>query len=321
MSRLFDPQVAADAAALVDETVGKQFGERYNGRYHLPLLPGEAGTKAGGDWVPYGVMSATNLAGAIVDSRALSIWERERSQLGLAIRPELFERMVFAVNSARSEGVDFAELHASNAGKALVRVLTELHEDAKTACGGNQASIMGTNRHDAWEARAVTGRLFGTPQVNAEIEALEALLDANGLERVPGLQERVVRNDQLKSGGKLDDVLMSRKTGRLYLADLKTKRKQFYSWLEAWIQQAVYATSPWMLNDTRDGYIPGPAHHVDQKSAILLRAPSDGAAPYLQRVDLELGVKWARLARDVVEARSEARSVKSFALAEWREEA
>ena len=65
--------------------VVKRFGNVYNGKYHMPLLPGEAGTKSGGDWVPYGVMSATNLAGAIVDSRELSVWEIQRSQLGLGL--------------------------------------------------------------------------------------------------------------------------------------------------------------------------------------------------------------------------------------------
>lgn len=319
MSLLFDHEAAMEQGAHVGQE-GKQFGVRYNGRYHMPLLPSEKGTKAGGDYVPRGLMSATNLAGAIVDSRALSIWERERTQMGLALRPELFERMTFAVNSARAKGVDLSELHESAEGKVLVAALAELHDEAKTACGGNRAAVMGTSRHDVWEARAATGMLFGTPAVNAEIEALEALLDEKGLERVPGLQERVVRNVELQASGKLDDVLISRKTGVLYLADLKTKRKPFYSWLEAWIQQAVYATAEWMLNDKCDGYIPGPLHHVDQTQAILLRAPSDGGKPYLQRVDLAMGRRWAGLAKSVVDARSEARRVSTFALAEFTED-
>lgn len=318
MSMLFDPLAAEQGAHTGEER--KSFGERYRGRYHMPLLPGEQGTKAGGDWVPYGVMSATNLAGAIVDSRALSIWERERTQMGLVVRPELYEQLSLAVNSARAKGVDLSELHESAEGKVLVTALAELHDQAKTAAGGNRAAAMGTLRHDVWEARAATGMLFGTPAVNAEIEALEALLDAKGLERVPGLQERVVRNVGLAASGRLDDVLRSRKTGRLYLADLKTKRKPFYSWLEAWIQQSVYATAEYMLDDAKQAYLPGPLHHVDQKQAILLRAPSDGGKPYLQRVDLVIGRRWAELAKDVVEARSEARRVKTFALAEFTED-
>jgi hypothetical protein len=301
----------------------KSFGERYNGRYHLPLLPGESGTKAGGDYVPRGVMSATNLAGSLVDSRALSIWERERGQIGLAMRPELFERLVFAVNMSIDAGVDMAALKDSPRGKDLVGILAELHDQAKTASGGNRAAAMGTNRHNAWEERGRSGALIGTPQINAEILALEALLEENGLERVPGLSERVVRNVALGAAGRFDDILMSRRTGRLYLADLKTKRRAFYSWLETWIQLSVYATAEWMLDfeDMFVPYIPGPVHHVDQKAAVLLRMPSDGGAPYLQRVDLEIGRRWAQLARDVTDARAEAKSTRANELAIWREEA
>lgn len=304
----------------------KRFGERYNGRYHMPLLPGEEGVKAGGDWVPRGVMSATNLAGALVDSRALSVWERERGQIGLALRPELFEKLVYGVQSALLAGADVDNLKDSDAGRELVGLLAELHDLAKTAAGGNRAAAMGTNRHDAWEQRGLTGRLTGTPQIQREILAVEQLLREHGLVRVPGLQERVVRNTEANAAGRFDDILMSERTGRLYLADLKTKRKTFYSWLETWIQQWVYAGAEWMLatkqeiSDGADPYVPGPLHHVDQKSSILLRMPSDGAPPYLQRVDLEIAKRWALLARAVVDARSEAKSTRTFELTRWVED-
>ncbi len=306
----------------------KRFGERYNGRYHLPLLPGEEGTKAGGDYVPRGVMSATNLAGALTDTFSLSVWEQQRQMIGLALRPELFEKLVFGVQVALQDGVDVDNLKDSETGKRLVGLLAELHDLAKTAAGGNRAAAMGTNRHDAWEARGVTGQMYGTPQIQREILALEALLDEHGLERVPGLQERVVRNTALNAAGRFDEILLSRRTGKLYLADLKTKRKPFYSWLESWIQQAVYATADWMLatNDPHDDvrhhehYVQGPKFHVDQKSSILLRMPSDGAPPYLQRVDLEVAARWAHLARLVVDVRSEAKSAKTFELTRWSEE-
>lgn len=321
MSLLFDPQAASEQGEHVG-VEGKVFGERYRGRYHMPLLPGERGTKSGGNWVPYGLRSATNLAGAIVDSRALSIWERERSQIGLALRPDLYEKLRFSVNlAAVALKFDFNDLKNSPEGKNLVDALGYIHDESKTAAGGNAAAVMGTNRHDAWEERARTGLLLGTPQINAEIETLEALLEKHGLERVPGMQERVVRNIGLGAAGRLDDVLRSKRTGVLYLADLKTKRKAFYSWLEAWIQQAVYAGSEWMLDESRQTYVSGPKHHVSQDSAILLRMPSDGTPPFLSRVDLKIGQRWARLAADVCAARSEARSVKTFALTEWSEEA
>src|ERR1043165_1142744 len=94
------------------------FGVRVDppGRHKLPLLPGETGTKpssrlkSGGDWVPRGVQSATNLAGSIVESRMRGIWERERTQIALGMRPELVERMAFVINRAREQAVDIARL-------------------------------------------------------------------------------------------------------------------------------------------------------------------------------------------------------------------
>src|SRR5690348_14643644 len=87
------------------------FGERINslGRYKMPLLPGEIGTKSGGDWVPRGVQSATNLAGSIVESRQLGVWERRKTQIGLALRPDLMEKQTILIRRALNGGFDFAE--------------------------------------------------------------------------------------------------------------------------------------------------------------------------------------------------------------------
>lgn len=165
----------------------------------------------------------------------------------------------------------------------------------------------------------MTGALVGTRAMRASIEDAERLLEAHQLERVTGLQERVVRNTGLNAAGRFDDVLLSRRTGRLYMADLKTKWKPFYSWCETWIQQAVYATAEWMLDDGKTGYINGPAHHVDQDQSILLRMPSDGAPAFLERVDLRIGYRWAQLARTIVDARAEGTARETHGLTAWTE--
>lgn len=317
------------------------------GRYKMPLLPGEAGPKAGGDWVPRGVQSATNLAGAIVESRMLGIWERERSQIGLALRPDLVERMAFLINKARATGVDLSRLADSSEGKAIRAELDLIHKEAKQAAGGNLAAQRGTNRHDAWEARATTGQLFGTPEVNQQIQSLEELLAARGLERVPSLQERTVRNVALRAAGRFDDVLRTTRDihghgcgaspllscspeigclirGSLLMADLKTKQRQFYSWIEVRIQLAVYATAEWMLPSEvmrsaarGEPYVPGPKHHVSQDWGVILWAPSNGDAPALKRANLRKGFEHAMLARAVVDARSEGKNVAAHAEADW----
>lgn len=301
------------------ETAGKRFGERYNGRYHMPLLPGERGTKAGGNYVPGGVMSATNLAGAFTDSRELALWEQQRMLLGMARREELYEKAKITVDLADVANINTADLGATPEGKLLREDINAITAMARAAGGGSIGADKGTNRHTAWEARATTGALVGTRAIREQIEAVERLLAENHLVRVPELQERVVRNVRLGAAGRFDDVLLSRKTGKLYMADLKTKPKPFWSWCETWIQQAIYATAEWMLDDARTGYIPGPLHHVDQESGILLRAPSDGAPPFLQRVHLATGLDWALLTKANMEARSRGKSRALDALTVWSE--
>lgn len=302
----------------IDETAGKVFGERYRGRYHLPLLPGEKGTKSGGDWVPWGVQSATNLAGAIVESRQLGVWENERHMIGLALRPDLYERLAFATARARSQGADFNERSSYTELAAELKLISE---ETKSAAGADAAARAGTNRHDVWEEAGRTGNLFGTPQINAQIGRMEQLLADNHLERVPGLQERTVRNVALRAAGRFDDVLRDTRTGQLYIGDLKTKKRPFWSWLEVRIQLAVYASAEWML-DAFDGpcglrYVPGPVHHVSQTTAIVMRMPADGGDPELRKVDLVKGLAHARLAREVCDARADGKSVQSHAESIW----
>ena len=85
----------------------KAYGHTYNGRYHMPLLPGEKGPKSGGEHVSRGVMRVTNLVGAFEDTRALNVWEQGMGLIGLALAPELYEELVLLVDQARSEGVNF----------------------------------------------------------------------------------------------------------------------------------------------------------------------------------------------------------------------
>lgn len=325
LSSLFGP-----SSALVSESgqsarttmKSARFGERVDSiaRYKMPLLPGESGPKSGGDWVPGGIQSATNLAGALVDPMALSIWTRERAQIGYATEPSLAENMIIEINKARARGVDLATLKDEE-GKsvALREFLKKADESARKAGGALESARQGTNRHDVWEERALTGALTGTTAINAQIRALEELLAKNGLVRVKGLQERTVRNTALRAAGRFDDVLMSERTGQLYMADLKTKRRAFFSWLEVWIQKAVYATADYMLSEDGQTYEPGPLHHVSQEVGVVLHMPADGSPPVLHRADIQQGLEWAHLARKVCDVRSAAASVGSMQASVWNE--
>jgi hypothetical protein len=301
----------------------KSFGNTYNGKYHMPLLPGEEGTKSGGDWVPYGLTRMTNLVGAFVESKALGIWQLEQTLFGLVMQPSLYGELSLAVHKALAEGVDLSRMKDFPEFRKLISG-TWKDEDtciagrARHAAGANEARQAGINQHDAWEQRAKTGSLFGTPEMQEQVLAVEKLLDEAGLERVPGYSERTIRNTELRAAGRFDDILSERSTGRLLMADLKTKRKKFFTWQEVDAQLAGYAYARHMLNKRGDGYEPGPRElGVDLSEGVVLWAPSDGGTPYLRRADLERGWGIAKLCREVMDERAYGKSAAREAESHW----
>lgn len=295
----------------------KVFGHAYRGRYHMPLLPGEKGTKAGGNYVPRGMMRATNLVGAFSESRALGVWEQEQMLVGLAKSPSLYEKLTILVHRAQQDGVDFLALrNHPTVRKALTgnpndsaSIDASIAGQAKQAAGANEARERGNTRHDAWEHRAKTGELIGTDDIRTQVVAIEAALDAAGLERVPDLSERVVRNSIVNCAGRFDDVVRLRRTGELFMADLKTKQRPFWTWLEVDMQLAIYAHSEWMLREDRRGYIEGPWHYVSLYVGAVLHMPSNGAPPSIRPANLTRGWDNARLARKITDERAFGKSV------------
>ena len=327
---------ATEAKQLNDRLFGKEekeFGRVYRGRYHMPLLPGESGTKSGGDWVPYGVQRVTNLVGAFEDTRALSVWEQSMTLAGLALSPELYEELTLLVHRAASSGANFE----------LMRELTELKEAlagdahdsgkqeasiagrAKLIARGSAGAQRGTNRHTAWEHRAETGELIGTPDIRAQIVETERLLAEAGLRRLPYLSERIVRNTEVGAAGKFDDILFEVSTERLLIADLKSKPTAFYSWMTVDAQLATYANADWMLHATKSGMSGGPAYYthgprqlgVDLTEGVILHVPSDGGPARLERADLVQGWETAKLARQVIDHRSAGKSAGRHARSAW----
>jgi hypothetical protein len=304
---------------------GKVFGQRgANQRYHMPLLPGETPPKAkGADWVPWGVQSVTNLVGAFEDTRALSTWEQALALVGLALAPELHGEMVLIVHEAISQGVPYDDktlraMLAGYPGRAGESIIGRAKDIAKA----NAAAQRGTNAHRAWEHRGKTGELIGTDEHQRIVLDTERLLEQAGLERVPGLSERCVRNVEVRAAGRFDDILLERSTGRLLMTDLKTKSAAFYSWMTVDAQLATYANAEWMLTDGWNGspalqYELGPKHHVDLTEGVILHVPSDGGQPRLERADLVQGWETAKLARRVVDHRAAGKNVDRFNRSVW----
>ncbi len=293
------------------------------GRYKMPLLPGESGPKAGGDWVPGGLQSMTNLAGSISDTRALGIWEIQQVLIGMGLRPALAEEASAIVGQIIASSEKPLEINWAKPRTipGLPEALADLAERAKQASGANAARDAGIERHDVWEQRGKSQVFSSNPaqeRINAEIRMLEGLLDAAGFEVVPELCERTVRNVEVQAGGRFDNVLMHRATGRLLIADLKTKREKFWGWQEIDAQLAGYAYAEWMLaEDDPYVYEPGPREHVDLTEGVVLHMPSDGSEPRLRRADLVSGWEDMQLARRVCTKRSYGRSVKRERESYW----
>lgn len=340
---MIDPFAGASQLFTDEPAEPKRFGNVYGGRYHMPLLSGEAGTKEWArthhlsgtpGWVPNGMVRGTNIAGAISDSEALSVWEQEQALIGLVIDPSLYEEVALIVGRMLAEGISFQEIkNHPDIREALTGTWKSRDQSivgrAKQAAGANIRRQMGTNRHTAWEYQSLRlgeDPIIGTKEIQAQIITLETLLAENHLERVPGLSERVVRNTVVNCAGRFDDCLRDQRTGEMFVADLKTKQGEFFTWLEMDIQLAIYASATWMLvrdypgaPPTADGslYEWGPARFVNQSRGVVLHMPSDGGAPRLRTADLERGWRNAQLARRIVDERAYGKSAERFRLAEW----
>jgi hypothetical protein len=301
----------------------KEFGKVYNGRYHMPLLPDECGPKSvkDADYVSGGIQRMTNLVGAAEDTRALNVWEQAMALIGLALSPELYEELTLMVHQARSDGVNFELLREHpRLREALAGTPQDSGESiagrAKHAAKANAAAQRGTNRHTAWEHRGETGELIGTPAMREHVTDVERVLAKAGLERVPGLSERIVRNTEINAVGKFDDILRETSTGRFLMADLKTKAREFFTFITVDAQLAGYAYAKSML--AADGmYVPGPFYHVDLEEGVILHAPSDGSPAHLDRADLVQGWKVAQLARQIVDARANGKSAARHVASIW----
>lgn len=328
-TQLFGPAGASGKPGMAEVAFGRIAA---NHRYKMPLLPGEQGTKGaaksgGPSWVPGGMRRTTNLAGAFAETRALSRWEQEQAFIGLVRDPSLYEQLTMHVRRGDLDGVDMQALRDHLEFRKVLSGTpgdedTCLIGQAKRAAGANIAREKGTLRHTVWEYRAETGELIGTDGINTQIVALETLLAANHLERVPGLSERTIRNTEVECAGRFDDILCDTRTGEMFIADLKTKAREFFTWLEIDIQLAVYARAAWMLSQgpsfgDRTFYVAGPLGMVNQERGVVLHMPSDGAPPRLRRADLVRGWSNALLAKRIVDERAWAKSSERLALTDW----
>lgn len=300
-----DPRPIDDPFATPEEgKAGTHSGDRKRiitgGRYRLPQRDGSH--KSGG-W-----MRATNVSGAISDQKKLQNWELRTQLEGLAAVPEIYFRAVSYLDTTTPE-IRTTQKHKDR--------MAEFAAEAKEAGKGNVGSAWGNARHEDWEAFQIAPSVLAVPDWKRVNAVALALAEAQ-LQPVPGWQEQRVLNEEFECVGTLDNVLRCLRTGLHHIGDLKTQ-KNFWSWLEVEAQEAIYATSAarWVPQSSAD---PTVGHWedmipVDHGIGVVMWMPrvrEDGMPEVMIRgVDLERGLRTARLCLEVVRQRSAARSVRN----------
>ena len=254
------------------------------GRYRIPNPDGSH--RKGG------LTRATNIAGAMSDQYALQKWGERQVALGLRERPDVYEELC----SPPLRKMDDDQI------REQVQALTDR---AKEAAKSDAGARRGTARHNMIEAHHATGERLGTPEMLGQLDQYTALLNAQKLRAVPGMQERVIVCEAIGAAGRLDNMYECLVSGTVYIGDLKT-HKGFYSWLEIAIQLAIYSRADYIYNPHDKTFEDFPK--VDQDIAVVAHVPSVGAPVEVHEIDIARGWEWAEHAIRIMEIRSAAKS-------------
>lgn len=273
------------------------------GRYRFPPPPGEKPSSNG--W-----MRMSNLAGAFSDQRALQLWLERETLRGLRQAEDLYE-----------------ELCSKPPEQLTNDYLEGLADRVRERAGANAASIRGTARHAMLEGYLNTGAINGTALMREQLCELLDVLDQAGLELLSDFAERVVWNP-IAGGtcGRIDARVRCRATGQEGIADLKTKKKKFWTMQEVAGQQAGYDSATWMWEgppDESGRWVRPPINNMigtspqclGKRVALIAHMPQtvdpDDPEPpgvHIREVDVEYGRQVLATAADNVRLRSVGRS-------------
>lgn len=267
------------------------------GRYWLPDPADEKAWEPGSFGArhfPRGFRRMTNLTGALSDTRGLNIWEQKKMLRGMRERHDLYAQLVTADVDEDGDVI--------GAQKIIDLALRQAKAD--------EASIVGTAYHKVLEHHLRTGQWIGTPLMIEEVKKLLSMLADHLYVPVREYAERIVVNTTLKTAGRFDVPVREMIGNRLLMADLKTKRKKFWTVMEQRAQLAGYAYADAMWDETLQCYVKPP--NFDKKEGVIFHVPqsrTDESPPIsLLRMDLEKGWRTAQRALEIVEDRAEAKS-------------
>jgi len=248
-------------------------GEIDRDRWGRPMVVGPDGRKRA-------YTRATTLAKATDDEGGLTKWSMRQVIAGAVARPDLF---ALASTQLDEKGV-----------------LDKTCEALKEAAASSRGANLGTALH------ALTERLDGglplgvvLPELQPDLDAYVATMEASGIETVPGMLERFVVLDDLEVAGSFDRLLRL-PDGRVVVGDLKTGADLSYSWRSIAVQLAVYAHGQ-LYEDGKRSPLPA---GLDQTVGVVMHLPAGKGACTLYELDLTAGWEAAQLSMRVRQWRS-----------------
>lgn len=222
----------------------------------------------------------TTVAKALDDMNGLIDWHGVMVAGGAALRPDILAKI-----SARWPRTD------ENKGE-----LNRLAKELKEAGGGSVGANLGDALHTVLARRLMGEKFTPLPPLDADLKAVEDLLERAGLEPVPGYVERTVCVEGLseKVAGSFDSLLrrkarpeLGKGPGRPIITDLKTGKDLDLSWPTIAAQLALYSRASTVYTWETETHEPMP--DVRQDQGLVIHAPAGTATAELYVVDLERG--------------------------------
>jgi hypothetical protein len=232
----------------------------------------------------------TTLADTLDDTYNLDKYKQRMIIHGLKVNPDLLDDIdVYGewrdVNADIYKVVDKAMVLAGDAhGRELG---TAVHEWLEVIDGGK------LNIGDV-------PTIFA-PKCRAYLDTIHAA----GIEPIPELVERIVRNERSKNTGTFDRIYKLA-DGSLVIGDVKTGKDLQYSYMAIAAQLASYADAEYMLSEDGKSWVPMP--EVRKDYAVVLWVPSDkDDHAEVVTIDLEFGRRVLEYALAVREMRTAAK--------------
>jgi hypothetical protein len=267
-------------------------------RYSRYLLPDPA-TGQERAWT-----RATTVAHTLSDTYALTQWKRRMVAEGMAVQPELLEKIP-ALARQIADASDWREAKAAKAA------LDGICDEAARAAGAEDGSKLGTLLHTITEyddaGRYADIENSVPEQLKPDLQAYRAAMSAARVERPAEYIERIVINTEIESGGTFDRLLRL-PDGRLVVGDLKTQKTLEFGFLEIAIQLAEYANADAMYDADTGQLGPLPAE-LDKTVGIVMHLPVGQATCTLWELDLAAGWHAAKVAHETRRLRSASKAM------------